>query len=168
MKYPAFFRKLNQVLAFCSGFMIFLTGFFAVFEAIMRGIFSSPTIWTLNVSCYLLIWIIFLGSPYAFQTHGHVAVDLLRDVIDKIAPSRKPRRAMAVVGYCISLVFIIALLYAGYGLVTKALTYSTMTTSTVPIPVLCLQLAIIVGCILMIITLIFIILDILSGSEEFI
>ena len=89
MKYPAFFRKLNGGLAFFCGCLIFLTGIFSVIEAIMRGLFSSPTIWTLNVSCYLLIWAIFLGSPYAFQTHGHVAVDLLRDAIDKIAHSEK-------------------------------------------------------------------------------
>lgn len=168
MKYPAFFRKLNQGLAFVSGCLVFLTGFFAVFEAIMRGVFNSPTIWTLNVSCYLLIWIIFLASPYAFQTHGHVAVDLLRDAVDKIAPSKKPRRAMAIAGYILSIAFISAMLYAGWGLVSKALAHSTVTTTTVPIPLVWLQIAIIVGCILMILTLIFIILDILSGSEEFI
>lgn len=168
MKYPAFFRKLNEGLAFCCGCLVFLTGIFAVVEAVMRGLFNSPTVWTLNVSCYLLIWAIFLGSPYAFQTHGHVAVDLLRDAVDKLAPSRVPRRVMAVVGYLASLGFLFALLYAGYGLVVKAVKYSTLTTTTVPIPVVWLQLAIVIGCALMILTIVFIILDVLSGSEEYI
>ena len=168
MKYPAFFRKLNGGLAFFCGCLIFLTGIFSVIEAIMRGLFSSPTIWTLNVSCYLLIWAIFLGSPYAFQTHGHVAVDLLRDAIDKIAPSRIPRKVMAIVGYVVTLAFLFPLLYAGYGLVVKAVKYAPLTTTTVPIPMVWLQIAIVVGCVLMILTVIFIILDVLSGSEEYI
>ena len=168
MRYPTFLRKLNGGLAFVCGCLVFVTGIFAVLEAIMRGLFSSPTIWTLNVSCYLLIWIVFLGSPYAFQTHGHVAVDLLRDVVDKFAPSRIPRRAMSIIGYVVSMAFLFSLLYAGYGSVARALEYGTMTTTTVPIPMVCLQIAIVIGCILMLLTLVFIILDVLSGSEEYI
>lgn len=168
MRYPAFFRKLNGGLAFCCGCLVFLTGIFAVIEAIMRGLFNSPTVWTLNVSCYLLIWVVFLGSPYAFQTHGHVAVDLLRDAVDKFAPSQIPRRIMAIIGYVVSMVFLFSLLYAGYGLVAKAVKFGTLTTTTVPIPMVWLQIAIIIGCILMLLTLVFIILDLLSGSDEFI
>lgn len=168
MKYPAFLRKLNSVLAFCSGCLILLTGLFAVFEAIMRGVFNSPTKWTLNLSCYLLIYIVFLSSPYAFQSHGHVLVDLFRDIMDKVAPSRVPRRASAIFGYTVSLAFVGSLLYAGIKLVQKAVKYATLTTTTIPIPLAWLQIAIVIGCVLMIITLIFIILDLISGSDEFI
>ena len=50
----------------------------------------------------------------------------------------------------------------------KAVKYATLTTTTVPIPMVWLQIAIVVGCVLMILTVIFIILDVLSGSEEYI
>ena len=168
MKYPAFWRKLNNVLAFCAGCLILLTGLFAVFEAIMRGVFDRPTKWTLNLSCYLLIYIVFLSSPYAFQSHGHVLVDLFRDIMDKVFPNRIPRRISAVFGYTVSLAFVGALLYAGWKMVAKAIKYGTLTTTTIPIPLVWLQIAIVIGCVLMILTLIFIILDLLSGSDEFI
>lgn len=167
MKYPAFWRKLNEVLAFISGVMIFLIGAFAVLEAILRGVVGMPTKWTLNLSCYMLIWIVFMSSSYAFQTHGHVLVDLFRDLMDKAAPNRVPRKIAAIIGYLVSLAFVGALLYVGWGMVAKALKYQTLTTTTIPIPLAWLQISIVIGCVLMIITLIFILLDIFSGSDEF-
>lgn len=167
MKYPVFWKKLNCGLAFIAGCLVFAVGILAVMEAILRGFFASPTKWTLNLSCYMLIWIVFLSSPYAFQTHGHVLVDLFRDLMDKAAPNRVPRRIAAIIGYLVSLTFVSALLYAGLKLVKKALKYGTLTTTTIPIPLVWLQIAIVVGCVLMIITLLFIVLDLLSGSDEF-
>ena len=168
MKYPGFLRKANGGLAFFAGCLIFLIGIFAVLEAILRGFFDSPTKWTLNLSSYMLIYVVFLASPYAFETHGHVFVDLFRDLMDKAAPSRIPRKISAVCGYLVAIVFVGSILYAGWKLVLKAFKFSTLTTTTLPIPLWILQIVIVIGCVLMLLTLIFIILDIISGSEEFI
>ena len=167
MRYPTFMRKLNGALALFSGALILLIGIFAVLEALLRGVFASPTKWTLNLSCYLLIYVVFLSSPYAFETHGHVFVDLFRDLMDKAAPNRMPRRISAVIGYLVSVCFVAAILYAAWKMVAKALRYGTLTTTTIPIPLWILQIVMIVGCVLMLLTLIFILLDLLSGGEEY-
>lgn len=167
LKYPAVIRKINGALALVAGFLIFLIGAFAVYEAVVRLVYE-PTKWTLNLSTYMLIYIVFLGSPYAFETHGHVFVDLFRDIMDKHSKKRLPRRISAVAGYCLSIIFIATLLYASWKLVAKALKFGTLTTTTIPIPIWILQIVMVIGCILMLVTLVFIILDILSGSEEFI
>ena len=167
MKYPAFVRKINGVLALVSGFLILLIGAFAVYEAVSRLVYE-PTKWTLNLSTYMLIYIVFLGSPYAFETYGHVFVDLFRDIMDKFSKKRLPRRICAVAGYCLSIVFIGTLLYASWKMVAKALKFQTLTTTTIPIPLWILQIVMAIGCILMLVTLVCIILDIISGSEEFI
>ena len=168
MKYPKVLRKTNGALAFFSGCLIFLIGAFAVLEAILRGVFSSPTKWTLNLSCYMLVYIVFLSSPYAFETHGHVLVDLFRDLMDKAWPNRIPRKVCAVIGYLMSVVFIGVIFYATWRMLMKAIRFSTLTTTTIPIPIWILYVPMLLGCVIMVITLIFLILDILSGSEEFI
>lgn len=167
MKYPKFMRRINGGAAFFSGTIVFLISVLAVFEAISRQFFNSPTKWTLNLSCYVFIWAIFLGSSYAFQEHGHVAVDLLRDFIDKkTAPSRTVRRVLAIIGYCISAVVIAVFLYGGVKLCEKSLAFGQMAPTTFPLPLFPFHLAIVVGCALMLLTLFFMILDLFSGSEE--
>lgn len=166
MMFPKLLKKVNAVLAFISGMLVLVTGIFAVYEAIVRAC-GNPTKWTLNVSCYILIWAIFLASPYSFQSHGHVAVDLFKDLIDKKFPNRIPRRVCAIISYLVCIVFVSSLLYAGWRLVVKAVTYGTLTTTTMPIPLAYLQVAIVVGSILMLVTLIFIIIDLLSGGTDY-
>ena len=167
MKYPSVMRKINGALALISGALILLIGIFAVYEAVIRLVYE-PTKWTLNLSTYMLIYIVFLGSPYAFETHGHVFVDLFRDIMDKFSKNRLPRIISAVAGYCLSILFIGTILYASWKLVAKALKFETLTTTTIPIPLWILQIVMVIGSILMLITLVFILMDILSGSEEFI
>ncbi|MDR1070002.1 MAG: TRAP transporter small permease [Gracilibacteraceae bacterium] len=165
MKYPKTWEKTVNALAVVSGCMVMLIAFLALFEAVARHLFRSPTSWSLNTSGYMLIWLLFLGTSYAFQEHGHVAVDMLRDVADKLDGTRRLRRAMAVVGYLISTIFVTVLGYGGVKLTQSAAAMNMKTTTTTPIPLWPLYAAIIAGCALMLVTLIFILLD-LSGKGE--
>ena len=83
MHYPQFWRKLIDKLGMLSGFLIIIISLFSVMEAFLRYFFDSPTGWALNVCQYLLVYMIFLSSPYAFQEGGHVAVDMILNLIDK-------------------------------------------------------------------------------------
>lgn len=168
MKYPGFMKTINKYVARFSGAIIFGISALAVFEAISRQFFSRPTNWTLNISCYVFIWAIFLGSAYAFQEHGHVAVDLLRDFIDKkTAPSRMVRRVLAVIGYCISFVVIAVFLYGGWKLCIKGIELNQLAPTTFYLPLIWVYPAVVVGSALMLLTLFFMILDLFSGSEEY-
>ena len=169
MKYPEIWRKFIHWLAFLTGCIVLIIALFSVFEAVLRRFFNSPTSWTLNTSSYLLVWAVFLGSSYAFQEHGHVAVDMLRDAVDGISKSanRLPRRIMAVAGYLMSVVFIGMLLYGGYNITARAIRFHTQTTTTTPIPIVYLYTAIIAGSVVMLITLAFIILDLIAANDEY-
>lgn len=168
MKYPTFMRRLNRGIARFSGAIIFVISALAVYESIARQFFNSPTSWTLNISCYVFIWAIFLGSAYAFQEHGHVAVDLLRDFIDrKTRPSRTMRRVLAISGYCISFIVIAVFLYGGWRLCMRGLALNQMAPVTFHLPLIWVYPSIVVGSILMLLTLFFMILDLFSGGEEY-
>ena len=47
------------------------------FEVIMRYVFNMPTIWALDISIYLFIFIVYLGASYTELQQGHVKVDLV-------------------------------------------------------------------------------------------
>lgn len=169
MRYPKIWGKINKAIAVAAGCLALLIACFSVYEAIVRYIFSSPTSWTLNVSCYILVWSIFLGSSYAFQEGSHVGVDMIKDWVDKKTKGEKriPRRTMSIIGYILTFVFLIVVLYGSVELIHKALMYHTLTMATNPIPAAWLYLGMIIGTILMLITLVLIILDLLSGNDKY-
>jgi C4-dicarboxylate transporter DctQ subunit len=167
MKYPKPWEKAVNALAVVSGCMTVVIAFLAFFEAVARHLFRSPTSWSLNTSGYMLVWLLFLGTSYAFQEHGHVAVDMLRDAADKIDGTRRLRRVMAVIGYLISIVFVAVLGYGGVKLTQNAVSMNMKTTTTTPIPLWPLYAAVIAGCVLMLITLIFILLDLFGKGEKY-
>ncbi len=169
MKYPVIWKKINRIIAIVAGCLALFIACLSVYEAIARYFFNSPTSWTLNTSCYLLVWSIFLGSAYAFQEGGHVGVDMIKEMVDKRAKGDKhtSRRVMSIAGYAITFTFLVVILYGGTGLLQKALEYHQVTSATHPIPTSLLYTGMILGTVLMLITLIFIILDLLSGSNEY-
>lgn len=166
MKYPRFMTVINQWLARVSGLFIFAIGILAVFEAIMRTFLNAPTSWSLDISSYLLIWAIFLGAAYAYQEKGHVAVDLLRDAVEK-RWGKAPRRVMAVIGYVIALVVIIALLVASVQLAKSAIDLNQLTYANAQIPAVVLWAAIVFGSVMMLITVVFIMLDIFAKDDKY-
>ena len=167
MKYPKFWKKINSFVAVICGFLAFVIACFSVYEAIMRRVFQSPTSWTLDTSCYILIWIFFVGSSYAFQEHAHVGVDMVRDFIDRHFHTKIPRRILAVIGYVISIVFLGVLLKGSIDACRKDILYDMATSTTRPFPMIYLHLAMVVGLAMMIVTLIFMILDCCSSSEDY-
>ena len=74
---------------------------------------------------------------------------------------------MAVIGYIICLVFILVLFYGIIGACQTAIAYNMTTQATNPIPVIWLYSGMFTGSVLMIVTVVFILLDIFSGSEDY-
>lgn len=166
MRFPTFVRKINGFFAVVSGTLIATMALFAFIEVVLRNVFSAPTIWTTNVSQYMLLWALMLGSAYALQTKGHVSVDFIR-----VAFARrfgiKYARMVAVPCYCFCLVYIAVLFWKTYDLFLQAMTLGKLTLGMIQIPVVYLYGGILVGCVLMGITVIFILLDLFTGSNEF-
>ena len=167
MRYPAAWAKLNKYIALGAGAIILAIGFLAVFESVCRTFFNSPTVWTNDISLYIFIWAVFLGSAYAYQELGHVAVDLIRDVVEKFF-GKLPRRIMSICGYALSAVTIIVLLYAAWQMLKRSIATNQVTIALIQIPTAIPDMAMIIGCVLMIVTLVFIILDIIAGGEKYI
>lgn len=74
-------KKINRLAATLSGcILLFIT--FAIFiDVFLRYFFNSPSIWITEVSTYLFLYIIFLGTSYALQQGSHIKVSFIVDFL---------------------------------------------------------------------------------------
>jgi TRAP-type transport system small permease protein len=166
MKYPKALHRFNEFTASMAGALIVVMGLLATFEGIMRGLFSSPTSWTLDVSQYILIWSIFLGTAAAFQEKTHVSVDLVKDYAGQ-RWGIGIRRVLVVIGYLFALTFILVLTWDSVELAVTAIRLEKLTIGTIQIPIVYLYAAMVAGCIFMLATVACIILDLIGGGKKF-
>ena len=76
-----FFDHINKVFAFITGIIVIFIMLAVVYEVVMRYFFRSPTLWTVEVSGYGLVFITFLGSAWVLKHEGHVKIDLLTSYV---------------------------------------------------------------------------------------
>lgn len=166
MKYPQFLERLNRALGYVAGSLIIVIALFAALEGVLRGFFSSPTTWSLNVSQYIMIWAVFLGSAYAFQEKSHVAVDFVREIVGR-RWGIGINKTLSILSYLLALVFLAVIFWNSIELLIDAIKLDTLTLGTVQIPASYLYLAMLVGSLIMIVTVVCIVLDIFSGSKKY-
>jgi len=47
------------------------------YEVVLRNVFNKPTIWTNEITAYLLVWLGMLGIVYAYDKGTHISVDFV-------------------------------------------------------------------------------------------
>lgn len=161
MKYPKIWTKCVNALGLASGVLTLVIAVLSLLEAILRYFLSSPTSWTLTVSQYILLYVVFFASPYAFQEGGHVAVDMVLMAADKIDHSGKQRlrRVLTSIGYAMAAVFIFVIARGTWQLLSRAIATNQKTVTAPVIPIDVLYIPMLIGCVLMLLTLVFMILD---------
>jgi len=79
------------------------------YEICMRHVFNRPSIWSLNINTYAMIWFAFLAVPYALKQKSHVHVDIL---VTRLAP--EIQETLKAVAYLFIILF--CSLFTAYGL----------------------------------------------------
>ena len=166
VKYPRLLARINNFLGIFSGGLVLCIGLVAVYEALARTLFNSPTSWSLDVSRYVIIWAIFLGSSYSFQEKGHVGVDFVRDIISKHY-GKTAVRAVTVTGYLVCLTVVGIFLYNGIEMCRTAIKLNSLTLANIQIPIVYLYSAIVIGSLCMMITILCIIASLLGGNDQY-
>lgn len=81
------FDQGNNVLAFFASILIIVMMLIVVYEIFIRRFLNSPTIWTAEVTRYILLWITFLSAAWLLREEGHVKMDILLDRLNPRAQS---------------------------------------------------------------------------------
>ncbi len=108
--------KLTTLLGEFAGLILFGAALVMAYEAIMRRVFDSPTVWAYSVSLFILMWFTLLAAPLAVKNNRHIAADFLISFF-----SERVQYLIRITGYVMGLVFIFSISYYGYGYMMEAL-----------------------------------------------
>ena len=72
-------KRGNSLCAALSGLILLFVTFSIFVDVILRYFFNRPSIWVTEVSTYLFLYIIFLGTAYALQQGLHINVTFFLD-----------------------------------------------------------------------------------------
>jgi TRAP-type C4-dicarboxylate transport system permease small subunit len=67
----AYDRILETVVVLMMAAIVVIMGA----QVVARYVFGHPFVWAEEISTYLFVWIVFLGSGLAFQRRAHIALD---------------------------------------------------------------------------------------------
>lgn len=125
-------------------------------EVVLRYLFSHSLILTEELSRYLMVWIVFLGSALAIRDGSHINITFLT--------KRFPvaiRKWVQVAGHLLSLVFLVTVTIEGIRILPRQL-YQTLIT--INMSMFYFYLAMPVGCILMILFLLPVLKNVLRAK----
>lgn len=162
MKYPKWWETINRILGVISGALIFVISILSVIEVVMRNIFRSPTVFTADVSYYLLIWAIFLAGGFAFQQNAHVRTDLVLNLLPVGA-----RKIVSILSYFVAIFTCTVFCIYSWKFLMQCYNMNRLTYAMMPILQWKLVISMVIGFILMIITLVFMILDIIANGKKY-
>lgn len=157
----AFVVNINKGAARLAGGLIFIISLFAGYEALSRNLFGMPTKWSLNISQFLLLYAVFLGSGYCFLRGGHIRIEIVTARIKGAS-----HRVLMATGYVIAAVYVAVLGWKGYEVLSKAYKHHWLTLTTIQVPAVYVYFAIPLGCFLMLLALVVIITNSLRDKES--
>ncbi len=141
--------RADRVARFLVALMMAVMSAIVLFGVFNRFIFKIPISWTEEIAKYLLIWISMIGSAVAVRIGGHVGVGL---IVTKL--KEKPRTVIVWINQLAIVGFVVVLIYLGTKVSIKELHTFGYTTR---IPMFWPLLAIPVGCLMILIQLLYIV-----------
>lgn len=107
-QYIAAIDHLNKVVKYVASIMFVALAVLVFFQVVTRFVINFPLAWSEEISRYLTIYIVFLGSALAVRNREHIAIDFLMDIV-----SATNKRKLQFIVSIISTVFFIILWYYG-------------------------------------------------------
>jgi C4-dicarboxylate transporter, DctQ subunit len=103
-------RVEEAFMAFALALMTALT----FVQVVLRYVFHSGLVWSLEATTYTFGWLVVVGMSYGVRTQAHIAVDLLTRKLEPAAQRAVASLALAVsLAYCALMAYGSAALVAG-------------------------------------------------------
>ena len=129
-------------------------------NVLMRYLFLSPIAWAEELTIYLMVWVVFVGSSAVIRLKGHLAIDLLPRAFSPSA-----RRRLFFVVQAFSVAFFAALVLYG-GEHTLRVMRSGQVMPVLQAPMWLAYLAVPVGAAMMFIRSLQLAVTALRGSDD--
>ena len=152
-----FFRLLSRLI---ESLVVLIAGIIVAIvtaEVTLRYLFSHSLIFTEELSRYLMVWIVFLGSALAIRDGSHIHIQIL---VKRL--SARMQQIVKLAAYALIIAFLVFITVEGLKILPRQLQQMCIT---IDISLFYFYLAIPVGSILMIIFLLPIIRQTLAGKS---
>lgn len=81
--YINFIKKVNKIFTGLSGVLILVIAILLFQDVIRRYFLNDPTSWALDISRFILVYVVFLSLAPALESGQHVTVDFLKEIISE-------------------------------------------------------------------------------------
>lgn len=143
----SFLTRMNNALGILMGVLILTIDILVVYETVARYGFNQPPIWVLEVTSYLLLYIVFLAAGYTLQEGGHVSVEFSMALLP-----RRVTRLLSIVADLLGLVFCSVLLWQSSRFTLMAFQGNWRFTTPLAVPIHYVSVGIPLGTLLMCLT----------------
>lgn len=140
-----FVSKINIITKNFTSLLLLIMVILVFIQIILRELSGTSFNWISDVAKYSMIWVVFLGSSFAFQHGAHVAVDIL---IDRVSVNVK--KVLFILVLITSSIFLVVFFYTGLELVSSTF---TQISPNLNIPMAYIYLVIPISGLLMLINL---------------
>lgn len=157
-------ERVTDITGYFSAGLILLMMVLVLYEAFMRYVLNSPPAIADELSAYLLVVVVFVGTAYCFKVKGHMRVSALTDKLpDKVS------NWLRVVSLSLVFIFTLVLTKASFGYLGYSFKVGMKSTSWLRVPLQIPQMALLIGFILLalmlLVTIIKTIQDIRAGKN---
>ena len=95
-----FTRKVNRIFLALAGWLALAILAALTYDLVARNVFGAPTLWALDVSRFLLLFLFFFALAPTLEAGSHVSVDVLQHYL-----SAGPRRVLRILAQVLLLVY---------------------------------------------------------------
>ena len=141
-------RKFNKFCVTISGLILLFVTFSIFVDVILRYFFNRPSIWVTEVSAYLLLYMIFLGTAYALQQGLHIKVTF---IVDRFGAGRK--RILNLITAFVSMAFCFVLLWQTSVMTWTAFKKNWVSPTMLNAPYVYIYVIMVFGSLMLLITL---------------
>ena len=95
-----FTRKVNRIFLALAGWLALAILAALSYDLVARNVFGAPTLWALDVSRFLLLFLFFFALAPTLEAGSHVSVDVLQHYLPD-----GPRRVLRILAQVLLLVY---------------------------------------------------------------
>jgi C4-dicarboxylate transporter, DctQ subunit len=121
--------RINWAACLFALFLSIMLMFVTVYEVVKRYVFNDPTVWSLEISQYLMLTALFAAASYTLEVGGHIKVDFL---LEQLGP--RGQRRLNLVSSVAAIIFFALLLRETGRLAWGALVFGGGRSTLLSIP----------------------------------
>lgn len=140
-------KRVNYLCATLAGLILLFISISIFIDVFSRYLFNAPSIWITEVSSYLFLYVIFLGTAYALDQGLHIRVTFLRDRFD-----RSVRKFLDLLTSLLSIAFCAVLLWQTSEMTWSAYSEGWISPTILGVSHYLIYISMVIGSLLLLLT----------------